>query len=114
MTASPELIAELRASRPSAPVELRARVRALASEQPARGRAPWAGWRFPIRRGLFIAVPATAAVAIASAGVLGLARPSTPQALPQETLERSAPRPQYPPATAPSPANAPAAPKTVP
>ena len=36
MTSSPELIHELRASRPSAPAELRARVREIAAEQPAR------------------------------------------------------------------------------
>ena len=49
MTSSPDLIHELRASRPSAPLELRARVREIAAEQPAR--APWASWRFPVRRG---------------------------------------------------------------
>ena len=46
MTSSPELIHELRASRPSAPADLRARVREIAAEQPARGR--WASWRFPV------------------------------------------------------------------
>jgi cell division protein FtsB len=70
MTPSPELIHELRASRPSAPAELRARVREIAADQPAR--APWASWRFPIRRGVLIAVPAAAALALASAGVVGL------------------------------------------
>ena len=73
MTSSPDLIHELRASRPSAPADLRARVRAIASEQPARA-APWASWRFPVRRGVLVAVPAAAALAFASAGVLGLAR----------------------------------------
>ena len=72
MTSSPDLIHELRASRPSAPLALRARVRELSTQQPAR--APWASWRFPVRRGLLVAVPAAAALAFASAGVLGLAR----------------------------------------
>ena len=37
MTSSPELIHELRASRPSAPAELRARVRELSAEEPEHG-----------------------------------------------------------------------------
>jgi hypothetical protein len=77
MTSSPELIHELRASRPSAPAELRARVREIAAEQPVR--APWASWRFPMRRGFLVAVPAAAALAFASAGVLGLARSDVSQ-----------------------------------
>jgi hypothetical protein len=72
MTSSPELIHELRASRPSAPAELRARVREIAADGPTR--APWTSWRFPIRRGMLIAVPAAAALALASAGVVGLTR----------------------------------------
>jgi hypothetical protein len=76
MTSSPDLIHELRASRPTAPLELRARVREIASEKPAP--APWTRWRFPIRRGALIAVPAAAALALASAGVLGLARSDAP------------------------------------
>jgi Domain of unknown function (DUF4349) len=72
MTSSPDLIHELRASRPSAPTELRARVREIAAEQPARAR--WSSWRLPVRRGMLVAVPAAAALALASAGVLGLAR----------------------------------------
>jgi Domain of unknown function (DUF4349) len=78
MTSSPDLIHELRASRPTAPAELRARVREIAAEQPAV--APRARWRFPVRRGLVIAVPAAAALALASAGVLGLARSEAPTA----------------------------------
>ena len=72
MTSSPDLIHELRASRPSAPLALRARVREIAAERPAR--AARTNWRFPVRRGLLVAVPAAAALAFASAGVLGLAR----------------------------------------
>lgn len=84
MTSSPDLIHELRASRPSAPLELRARVRDIAAEHPAR--SPWASWRFPVRRGILVAVPAAAALAFASAGVLGLARSdvSSTQALRQQ------------------------------
>ena len=72
MTSSPDLIHELRAARPSAPVHLRARVCEIAAEQPARPR--WASWAFPVRRGALVAVPAAAAIAIAAAGVVGLTR----------------------------------------
>jgi Domain of unknown function (DUF4349) len=85
MTSSPDLIHELRTSRPSAPLELRARVREIAAVEAAR--APWASWRFPVRRGMLVAVPAAAALAFASAGVLGLARsdaPSSTEALRQQ------------------------------
>jgi hypothetical protein len=77
MTSSPDLIYELRASRPSAPAELRGRVREIAAAQPKP--APWVRWRFPIRRGVLVAVPAAAALAFAAAGVLGLARSDAPQ-----------------------------------
>jgi len=87
MTPSPELIRELRASRPSAPAELRARVRAVASERPIR--SPWASWRFPLRRGMLVAVPAAAALAIASAGVLGITRSESPEPISQAALEKS-------------------------
>ena len=91
MTSSPELIHELRASRPSAPTELRARVREIAAEPPAHAR--WASWRFPVRRGMLIAVPAAAALAFASAGVLGLTRSDvSPEASRQRaTAERATP-----------------------
>jgi hypothetical protein len=86
MTSSPDLIHELRASRPSAPADLRARVREIASAPPKA--APWAGWRFP-KRGLVVALPAAAALAFASAGVLGLARSDAPlstESLRQESV----------------------------
>ncbi|HKX47138.1 MAG TPA: DUF4349 domain-containing protein [Gaiellaceae bacterium] len=76
MTSSPDLIHELRASRPSAPLELRARVREIAAAQPKP--APWASWRFPVRRGVLVAVPAAVALAFATAGVIGLASSDTP------------------------------------
>lgn len=71
MTPSPDLIHELKASRPSAPVELRARVRELARTQPTPRTIRWP---FPARRGVLVVVPAAVALAFASAGVLGLAR----------------------------------------
>jgi hypothetical protein len=77
MTSSPDLILQLRASRPAAPPELRARVRELASEKKAVA-APWTRWRFPVRRAVLVAAPAAAALAFATAGVLGLARSDTP------------------------------------
>ena len=78
MTSSPDLIHELRASRPSAPTELRARVREIAAEQPAS--RSWS-WPFPVRRGLLVAVPAATALAFASAGILGLTRSANPEQL---------------------------------
>ena len=72
MTSSPELINELRASRPAAPPELRARVRELSAESPSQ--APLRRFRFPVRRVALIAIPAAAALAFASAGVVGLSR----------------------------------------
>jgi Domain of unknown function (DUF4349) len=85
MTSSSDLIHELRASRPSAPADLRARVREIAAEQPVA--EPWSRWRFPIRRGALVAVPMAAALALASAGVLGLARSDVPTAT--ESLRQS-------------------------
>jgi uncharacterized protein DUF4349 len=82
MTSSPDLIHELRASRPSAPVHLRARVRELAAEQPTRPR--WT--RFPSRRVALIAVPAAAALAVVAAGAIGLSRPESPST---ESLARN-------------------------
>jgi len=72
MTSSPELINELRASRPAAPAALRARVRELSAERPAK--APLGRFRFPVRRVALIAIPTAAALALASAGVVGLSR----------------------------------------
>ena len=69
MTSSPDLIQELRAARPAAPADLRARVRTISAEPSPTTRPR----RFPIRRALFVALPAAAALALASAGVLGLA-----------------------------------------
>lgn len=89
MTSSPELINELRASRPAAPAELRARVRELSAESPAR--APLRRFRFPVRRVALIAIPAAAALAFASAGVVGLSRSDvSSEALRQKSLATTA------------------------
>ena len=72
---SPELLHELRASRPEAPAALRMRVHELASREPARARARLSA---PFRRLALVALPAAAALALVSAGVIGLSR-SGPQ-----------------------------------
>jgi hypothetical protein len=89
MTSSSDLIHELRATRPSAPAELRARVRAIAVQEPARSSRRVRRLRVPLRRGLVIAVPAAAALALATAGVLGLARSDNPTALRQQAVDKS-------------------------
>jgi uncharacterized protein DUF4349 len=73
MTSSPDLIHELKASRPAAPTALRARVREIATKQEV-SRTPWPRLRLPARRVGLVAFPAAAALALASAAVLGLAR----------------------------------------
>ncbi len=99
MTSSPDLIHELRGSRPAASAALRARVREISAQETQP--APWARFRFPVRRAALIAVPAAAAVAFASAGVLGLARSDgtteafREQALTGEAAPQSTPAPDY-------------------
>ncbi|HEU0246445.1 MAG TPA: DUF4349 domain-containing protein [Gaiellaceae bacterium] len=85
MTSSPELIHELQASRPAAPAALRARVRELSAERPAP--APSGRFRVPARRVTLIAIPAAAALAFASAGVVGLSRSDvSTEAIRQDSL----------------------------
>jgi hypothetical protein len=78
MTSSPDLHRELRATRPAAPAALRARVRELAAEeqQPRASRAGsfLASLRLPVRRAALVVVPAAAALALVSAGTLGILR----------------------------------------
>ncbi|OFW75105.1 MAG: hypothetical protein A2Y55_01715, partial [Actinobacteria bacterium RBG_16_68_12] len=94
---SPDLIQELRASRPAAPAELRARVRELSADV-ATPRA-WPQLRLPVRRMALVAVPAAAAIAVAGAGVLGFARSdATTEAFPQATLTEKATAESAPPA----------------
>jgi uncharacterized protein DUF4349 len=69
---SAELIRELQAARPVAGDALRARVEAIAAQEPQRRRSSFA--RISLRRMSTVALPATAAVALAAAGALGLAR----------------------------------------
>ncbi|HET7744943.1 MAG TPA: DUF4349 domain-containing protein [Gaiellaceae bacterium] len=71
MTASPELLHELRASRPVAPASLRAKTRELATASVAR-RSVLARLRLPGRRFALVLTPAVVAVALVSAGVVGL------------------------------------------
>jgi hypothetical protein len=80
MTSSPDLIQELRASRPAAPADLRARVRELAAQQPAVAPSLFERLRrrLPERRLVLVALPAAATLAIAAAGVVGLARSDAP------------------------------------
>ena len=99
MTSSPDLIHELRASRPSAPLELRARVREIAAAQPKPRSTPWASWRFSLRRGVLVAVPAAVALAFATAGVIGLASsesPRTESLAQRDTAETFEAHPQMP------------------
>ena len=65
---------ELRAARPVAPPALRIRVRELATAE--QSRPSWSWPRLP-RRTALVAIPAAAAIAIASAGILGFARSTT-------------------------------------
>ena len=97
MTSSPDLIHELRASRPAAPTALRARIREISA--PETARAPWSRFHFPVRRAALIAIPAAAALAFASAGVLGLARSDvSTETYRAEALEDTA-SPQHAPST---------------
>ena len=92
MTSSPDLIQELRASRPAAPAELRARVRELAAQEAAVAPSVLARLRrrLPERRLVLVALPAAATLAIAAAGVVGLARSEAPrtEALEQQLTAR--------------------------
>ena len=82
MTPSPDLIQELQASRPAAPADLRGRVRQIAAQE-AASPAPLASrfrLRLPARRYALVALPAAATLALAltTAGVLGVARSDAP------------------------------------
>ncbi len=102
MTPSPDLIHELRALRPAAPADLRARVRELAAT-PAGTPSPLAKLRLrlPVRRFGLVALPAAAALAIATAGVVGIARSDAPtnEALRDSVAGEVAPAPKDTPAT---------------
>lgn len=116
MTSSPDLIHELKASRPAAPTALRARVREIAAQEQA-ARSPWPRLRLPARRVGLVALPAAAAIALASAGLLGLVRSDsstvalrerTPPLTSTETFESA------PPSGRPDTSTGKAVPSTVP
>src|SRR5262245_38068956 len=73
MTQSTELIHELRASRPVDSTALRERGRQGGREKPARVPV-WSSFRLPVRRVALVALPAAAALALVSAGAIGLSR----------------------------------------
>jgi hypothetical protein len=105
MTSSPDLIQELRASRPAAPADLRARVREIGAREAAVPPSPLEKLRrrLPERRLALVALPAAAALAIAAAGVVGLARSEAPttEALEQQlaTVDEAMPESAAPPGT---------------
>src|SRR5262245_58608515 len=70
---SEQLFHELRAARPVASAALRERVRSLSAEEPARepffARLGFLSWRRVV-----LVAPATMAVALVAAGVIGLTR----------------------------------------
>ena len=76
MSPSEPLLNEIRAARPVAPTELRERVRLVAAQEPSPepllARLPR---RLDLRRFLLVGTPATLAVAVVAAGVIGLTRP---------------------------------------
>ena len=75
MNVSPERVRELQSSRPTAPPALRRRIRELAAEEAVGGEArSRARFRLPVRRISFVALPAAAALAVISAGAIGLSR----------------------------------------
>jgi Domain of unknown function (DUF4349) len=69
-----ELIHELQAARPQAGEPLRARVAAMAAQAPPTRRLFNGGFGIPLRRAALCALPAMVALALASAGAIGLAR----------------------------------------
>lgn len=87
---SPDLIHELQASRPEAPTTLRTRVREMAAQE-QRSPVRWPSFRFPVRRMALAAVPAAAALAIASAGAIGLSRSEGDVAVLRSELDKTQP-----------------------
>jgi hypothetical protein len=87
---SVELIQELQTARPLAGAQLRDRVQAIAAQAPPRRSSPLAG--FSLRRFGAVAFPLTAALALAAAGAIGLARSGDEDraAATRPAMERSA------------------------
>jgi len=69
MSPSETLERELRAAKPAAPAALRERIRTIAAEEPQRETFLQ---RLSLRRFVLVAAPATVAVALLTAGVIGL------------------------------------------
>ena len=90
---SADVISELRAARPVAGQALRERVRELAMREPEPRRARFGG--FTWQRVSTVALPVTAAVALATAGAIGLSRSGTDQrgARADQTVSREAAAP---------------------
>jgi hypothetical protein len=99
MTPSPDLLEELRSSRPTAPADLRARVRQIAAQDAAGPAWTKPRFRLPARRFALMALPAAAALAVATAGVLGLARSDAPrtEAVQLDAAENATPESAAPP-----------------
>ena len=70
---SPDLINELRASRPAAPAALRMRIRETSVREPARPSVA-ERIRFPLRRVALVAAPAMLVLAVVAAGAIGLGK----------------------------------------
>jgi Domain of unknown function (DUF4349) len=86
MTPSPDLQDQLRGARPAAPPALRAKVREIAREEPAR--VPLLSrLRLPARRVGLVALPVAVGLALVSAGAIGLSRSDSPAT---EALQRNA------------------------
>ena len=103
---SAELITTLQAARPVADEALRDRVRAIAAAEPVQRPSPFARLsRFSLRRFALVAVPATAVVLLATAGVVGLldsgSGPHVESSAARETLAQSAQAPNGGVSTAP-------------
>lgn len=71
MSPSETLERELRAAKPVAPAALRERIRTIAAEEPQRETFLQ---RLSLRRFVLVAAPATVALALVAAGVIGLSR----------------------------------------
>jgi uncharacterized protein DUF4349 len=89
---SADIVRELHTTRPVAPEALRARVQTIATAQQARPTTTRR--RLFVRRRLLVALPAAAAVALASAGAIGIVQSDAPRptvAAEAEELRSSAP-----------------------
>lgn len=95
-----ELAGKIRAAKPAAPAALRERVREVAARAPEPAPRRFA---FPLRRVTLVGVPVAAALAVGTAGVIGLVRSGErpqPQAAPWGAAEATvgALQPERPPA----------------